>query len=242
MEKDQYEIMRRLEDSFWWYVGMRRIVSALLPPPVPGGASWRILDAGCGTGATLDFLAPRGAVVGVDIAAEALSRCHERGHRLVSRGSIEQLPFPGASFDLVTCFDVIYHRAVSDDVAALREFHRVLRPGGRVLVRAPAYDWLRGVHDAAVHTRHRYTAGELRLKLNQAGFRVVRLTHANCLLLPMAVAKRLLEGWGAAFPPDLEQPHPLLNRLLTALLSLEARAVRRADLPCGLSVIGVGVK
>ena len=108
MEKDQYEIMRRIEDSFWWYVGMRRIVSALLPPLVPGGASWRILDAGCGTGATLDFLAPRGAVVGVDIAAEALSHCHERGHRLVSRGSIEQLPFPGASFDLVTCFDCLH--------------------------------------------------------------------------------------------------------------------------------------
>jgi len=242
MEKNQYEIMRRLEDSFWWYVGMRRIVAALLPPPPPGAAPWRTLDAGCGTGATLDFLAARGAVVGVDIASEALRHCHERGHRLVSQGSVERLPFAGASFDLVTCLDVIYHRAVGDDLAALREFYRVLRPGGVVLLRVPAYDWLRGAHDTAVHTRHRYTAGEVRLKLERAGFRVVRITHANCFLLPVAVAKRLGEGLGAVFPPDLEQPRPPLNRLLTALLGLEALVVQRADLPCGLSVIGVGVK
>ena len=55
----------------------------------------------------------------------------------------------------------VYHEAVDSDRAALAEFRRVLRPGGRLLIQVPAYDWLRSRHDREVATRERYTAGEL---------------------------------------------------------------------------------
>jgi SAM-dependent methyltransferase len=237
MEKEQYRIMRQLEDSFWWYVGMRRISAALLPGLPPGRDQIAILDAGCGTGATLDFLSERGRVFGVDIADDALDHCTTRGHRNLSKGSLQQLPFRDASFDLVTSFDVIYHRAISDDVAALREFHRVLVPSGQLLLRVPAYDWLRGAHDEAVHTRQRYTASGLTSKLEHAGFRVQRITYANCFLLPLAVVKRLLEGRGATLPADMNVPRPAVNRLLAGILGMEAKLLRHVSLPFGLSVI-----
>ena len=93
---------------------------------------------------------------------------------------------------------MVYHLGVGSDTCALREIHRVLKPGGLFLLRVPAHDWLRGEHDRLVHTRHRYSRGEVLSKLGQAGFVVERLTWANSLLFPPAVAKRLLERTNGA--------------------------------------------
>jgi ubiquinone/menaquinone biosynthesis C-methylase UbiE len=242
VDKEQYEIMRRLEDSLWWYVGMRRIVSTLLPESCEKDGTWRILDAGCGTGANLDCFSSLGTVYGLDVADEGLQHCQMRGHDRLVKGSVEQLPFNSDVFDLVTSFDVIYHRAVCDDCDALREFHRVLRPGGTIVLRVPAYDWLRGAHDVAVHTKHRYNRGEVHRKLSEAGFQVKRVTYANMFMFPLALIKRLLESRGAVMTNDLCLPQPTVNALLTRVLSTEAHLVRRVSLPWGLSVIGVGVK
>src|SRR5207248_8255591 len=143
--------MRAVEDTHWWYLGMRAIASDLLAslplPPAP-----LILDAGCGTGGNAALLERHGWLVGVDLSDLALDLAAGRGHRPLARASVTALPFPDQTFDLVTSFEVLYHRAVGDDVAALGELRRVLRPGGHLLLRLPALDWLRGAHDAAVHT------------------------------------------------------------------------------------------
>ena len=76
---------------------------------------------------------------------------------------------------------------------ALGEFRRVLRPGGRVLLRLPAHDWLRGSHDAVIHTARRFTTRNIAQSLHEAGFVVERLSYANTLLFPLALGKRLLE-------------------------------------------------
>ena len=102
-----------------------------------------------------------------------------------------ELPFGDATFDLVTSFDVIYHLGVADDVAALREMRRVLRPGGALFVRVPALERLQSHHDVAVHTRQRYTRAELRRKAEPAGLRVERASYANTVLLPLAAVARL---------------------------------------------------
>jgi hypothetical protein len=128
----------------------------------------------------------------------------------------------------------------------LREIHRVLKPGGVFLLRVPAHDWLRGEHDRLVHTRHRYSRGEVQSKLSQAGFVVDRLTWANSLLFPPAVAKRLLERTNGSHAsagegePDLWQPPAPLNSLLQGIVGIEALAIPRGlPLPFGLSVLAV---
>jgi len=110
----------------------------------------------------------------------------------------------------------------------------------------PAHDWLRGEHDRLVHTRHRYSRGEVLRKLGQAGFRVERLTWANSLLFPPAVAKRLLErsngedAAAAQTEPDLWQPPRPINAVLEGLVAMEALAIPRGvPLPFGLSVLAV---
>ncbi|HEY3108540.1 MAG TPA: methyltransferase domain-containing protein, partial [Chloroflexota bacterium] len=192
MNRQQYLQMRAVEDRHWWYLGMRAIaqdvIASLNLPPAA-----LILDAGCGTGGNAALLERHGRFVGVDLSDLALELAAERGRRPLARASVAALPFPDATFDLVTSFEVLYHRAVGDDVAALAELRRVLRPGGNLLLRLPAHEWLRGAHDAAVHTERRYTAAGLRARLAGAGLEPRRLTYLNSLLLPLAAAKRAAE-------------------------------------------------
>lgn len=240
MEKEEYLRMYHQEKTHWWYAGMRRVTEAFLGPATNGKAL-RVLDAGCGTGAGMDFLSPYGRAYGVDLAPEAIGFCVLRGKSLLARASVDSLPFPAGSFDLVTSFDVLYHRAVEDDLSALREFHRVLKEGGRLLLRVPAFDFLRGKHDITVHTRHRYRAGEITAKLLEAGFRVERMSYANFVLFPLASAKRLLESNGDG-GSDVQPTHRLVNALLTGVLAAEASWLKKRSLPFGLSLVALARK
>jgi SAM-dependent methyltransferase len=145
-------------------------------------------------------------------------------------------PFPSGTFDLVTSFEVIYHRAVTDDSAALGEFARVLKPSGWLLLRVPAHDWLRGAHDRHVHTQRRYGARELRGKIVQAGLTVRRLTPVGAWLLPLAALRRLTQRDSAA-ESDVTEPAPWLNAALTEALAAEAAWLRHWNLPFGLSLL-----
>ena len=138
MERGEYELMFRVEDTHWWYVGRRRIIQTLvekifasLTNPKP-----RILDVGCGTGANLKVLAAYGQAEGVDISPQAVDFCRERRLESVKLGAAEDLPYENDSFELVTALDVIEH--LDDDVAGLREMRRVLRRDGRLLLFVPA--------------------------------------------------------------------------------------------------------
>lgn len=233
-----FDLHARAEDHHWWFTGMRAIARQLLGTRQSWGA---VLDAGCGTGgwlASLGGLAAPG--VALDLQAYALATARRRGLSLLMQGSVTHLPFAEACFDLVTSLDVVYHQDVGSDQAALDEFYRVLRPGGRLLLQVPAYDWLRSRHDVEVFTRERYNRAELLRMLGQSGFEVERLTHANGLLLPVAVAWRLGEQ---LLPPgparDLRLPPAPLNQLGLAVLALEWHWLARADLPFGLSLMAV---
>jgi SAM-dependent methyltransferase len=245
MEREQYAIMARREERHWWYTGMRRVAMAVLEAHLDGRRDLKLLDAGCGTGGTTLALERFGQVFGVDLAWEALEPARDRGLQLLARGSVELLPFASASFDVVTSFEVIYHLGVGNDVSALHEIRRVLKPGGLFLLRVPAHDWLRGEHDRLVHTRHRYSPDEVRGKLEAADFTVDQLTWANALLFPPAVAKRLAERLSpgdesAAAEPDLWQPPAPINAVLESAIAIESLAIpRRVPLPLGLSVLAV---
>src|SRR6266508_4064588 len=188
MQQHTYAIMRRVEESHWWFVGRRRIIRSFLERICRdlkalrsdrGGQSsaLKILDVGCGTGANLEMLAQFGEAKGVDVSAEALSFCQARGLTNVKQGAAETLPYEDASFDLVTGLDVVEH--LDDDVAGLAEMRRVLRPRGRALLFVPAFMFLWGVQDDISHHRRRYTLRELKQKVTDAGLSIESATYAN---------------------------------------------------------------
>ncbi|MCC7371304.1 MAG: methyltransferase domain-containing protein [Chloroflexi bacterium] len=245
MEREQYDLMFAQEERHWWYVGMRRISTALLERHRPrvdrvNGRPLDVLDAGCGSGGMTRYLQRFGRVTGIDLAPEAVGLARTRGLTRLARSSVGSIPFRDGSFDIVTSFDVLYHLNVDDDRGALSEIHRVLRPGGVALIRLPAFDWIRGAHDEVVHTRHRYTREELTRKLESVGFLVERSTYANFLLFPLAPIKRYLELRSDTHEAtDLWRPPGPFNRVLADLLSLESLAAMTVGLPWGLSVFAV---
>jgi SAM-dependent methyltransferase len=190
------------------------------------------------------YLSPFGVVTGCDLAALALQFCRKRSLERLSQATVASLPFREQEFDLVTSLDVLYHQAVLDRDRAMLEFNRVLRPGGRLFLRLPAYDWLRRSHDRAVHTAHRFTAGEVRKALRAAGFDVEKLSYANTLLFPLALVERLLETTLSLEPErsDLQSSPTWGHRFLAKMLYAEAGWLRAHSLPWGLSVLAVGRK
>jgi ubiquinone/menaquinone biosynthesis C-methylase UbiE len=239
----EYDIMYRAEQSHWWYQGMAAITRSVLEIFYPPGSGLRILDAGCGTGAGLLFLSQYGSVTGLDISPHALRCCAERGCTEVARASVMALPFQAESFDLVTSFDILYFQGVRDETA-LQEAARTLRPGGRLLLRVPAFDWLRGTHDARVSTAHRYTSKELSGKLAKGGFEVEFMSYVNTILFPLALLKRFSERWWAPSQQDSDLTVNVgaFSHFFRSCLVLESRLIRYRRFPFGLSVVAVAKK
>jgi len=234
--------MSKAQDSHWWYRGMAAITKAIIGEYFAGGQSLRILDAGCGTGAGMAILKSYGMVFGFDISGHAINACKDRGENRLAMASLMALPFESESFDLVTSFDVLYYENVQDE-EALQEFKRVLVPGGKLFVRVPAFDWLRGIHDEKVSTGHRYTFKELSQKIQECGLDIRFMSYANTFLFPLIALKRLTEGWVfRQTNSDLALDLGPLDRAFLQCLKLESRILKRKTLPFGLSLIALGEK
>lgn len=230
-----------VDESHWWYRGRRRVIRAELDRlGLPPGA--RLLDAGCGSGATMQELAGYGEVSGIELSQDAAAVAQARGIGEVRIGSLEQLPWADATFDLITCLDVIEH--IDDHIGALTELWRVCVPGGRLLVTVPAYRMLWSAHDEANHHKRRYSRPLLRGAVLAAGWRLERVTSFNSLLLAPAAAVRLARrrfanGDGYA-GEDLSIGPAWLNGALEQILAAEASWLGHGHtLPAGLSLLAI---
>lgn len=241
MRPEDFDLLYQLEETYWWFDGMRTLADSIMGQDLkPQGQ--RLCDAGCGTGINLrHYEAMSHRVYGIDIAQEAVNWVRQRGFPRTAQASVTDLPFSTESFDAVFSFDVVCQVPNGGDNAAIHEMFRVLKPGGRLFIRVPAFEWLRSSHDAVLHTAHRYTAKELAGKLEDSGFRVLFATYANTFLFPVAVLRRMLKHLGIGKGPDV-QPLPVglgwLNPIFRAILKSERHFFTRGiSLPFGLSVV-----
>jgi len=241
------EATHRAERLHFWFTGFRAFVRPLVAAAVAGHPSPQILDCGCGTGANLVMLGEYGRAYGFDISWNGLEFARGYQQARIAHASATHIPFESETFDLVTAFDMLYSLTEAQETDAVLEFLRVLRPGGTLIVNVAALHILRGSHAVFASELRRSSRRRLRALLTRHGFEVTRLTYTNFTLFPLMLAVRTAQRFiGLATPEeggsDFAMPPAPVNSILAALLALEARALRVADMPIGSSLLCVARK
>lgn len=195
---EYFQRLRDVEERHWWSLGMRDIAGALLDTLYRGRTGLRILDAGCGTGIMMTWLGRYSRpldVEGIDISEHALAFCRQRGLPRVARASALDLPYAADAFDLVVCNDVIQHLPdAAGDAAALREFFRVLAPGGCLLIRTNSRCGWRAAQLSGTADYRKYSRELLERATSEAGFAVLRASYVNMVMSFGPIVRRYLQS------------------------------------------------
>jgi SAM-dependent methyltransferase len=242
LNKKAYASIYAKEDVHWWYLGRRKILSALLDGLGPRDG-WRILDAGCGTGGNFSFLDNYGTVEGCDYSEEAIRYCDMRGTHPAIVASIYNMPYEAETFDLVTCLDVIEHLRL--DLQAFQELERVLKPGGHLLTTLPVGPHLYSDFDCLSGHLRRYRFGEVRELLRRSGFEPLRITSYAFLVHPVTryyMHIGNISKGRTRFSSGMETLHQPSNVLLKMAMDLEARIIAHRDFHRGSSMVVLAEK
>jgi SAM-dependent methyltransferase len=248
MEHEHVKRYYELGQSYWWLVGKYRIIADTVQryftPPLAGRAP-RILDLGCGPGNLLDYLKIHGDTFGSDFSQDALRFCAGRGFARLFRADFHSLPLREESFDLITCIDVLEH--LKDDREAIRELVRILRPDGILVVSVPAFMFLWGDHDTIYGHHRRYTAREMRERLEGAGLRMHKLSYFEPLfVLPLMAYRKLKKligsGGGLEQRDDFRKLPAPINAALCQLIAAERFPLRYLNFPFGVTLLAVASK
>lgn len=238
MNTDEYANLERVERDHWYYVGKRALVQAWIARVRPLGSDDVLLDCGAGTGRFAAELDTRCRVLVLDDHDVALQLLHAR-FRADQVLTLEdgRIPLADGSLDYVTALDVLEH--VPDDVAVVRDFHRVLKPGGVAVVTVPASMALWSDWDEVLHHFRRYHRRGLVALFDDTQWEIVHVNYTNVVLYPAVWLVRRWRRWfpapaGAARAED-RVPHPMLNAILQALFVRTGLA--RVPWPFGVSLI-----
>ena len=244
MSPDEHEIMRSVEDHYWWYQALRKHVADSIAPASPTSpcstpaAAAAECSRWCGKNFPGRIDRSRSSKHALELTAARATGAKLR-FRQCPRTSLS-----GQFFRLrfvARCLE----RAGVDEALALHETHRVLRPGGKLILNVAAFDFLKGTHDCAVDVDRRYTKGQLRtaprglwfpngkIELLERDFRAAHRVFT--LAEPRPSAHR-----SAAF--GFPAAAALINSLLKRVATLELNASRHVSLPFGTSLFAVARK
>jgi SAM-dependent methyltransferase len=240
-----HDLLTTLESNCFWFAGRNRLLAMVLKRFFPRATCF--LEVGCGTGYVLSALhqeLPKLKVVAGELLLSGLRRTRDRLPQVEAiQMDARKIPYR-AEFDVIGSFDVLEH--VDQDSQAMVQIHEALKPGGGCLVTVPQHRWLWSYHDEFAHHKRRYSRGELRSKLECAGFRVLWMTSFVSLLLPVMAVSRFMPVKGvkretkalplASLPASVDTLFGRICHLERTLISAGV------SLPLGGSLLAVGVK
>jgi SAM-dependent methyltransferase len=245
MLPELYGLLFEHERRYWWSRARRdltvRLCRALGYPRT--GQTARVLDVGCGTGALLNTLSAVGTAYGVDDSEIALEFCRQSGLRRVARASAQTLPIASQSMEVVTSLDVLEH--LPDDLAALREMHRVMVDHGLLILMVPAFQLLWTDRDDRLGHQRRYRRAELGGKLARVGFDIQYCRYTNPSLFPIilgAIWIRRARGQQLHVSTDVASVPGAINELLFRWVLVENWLALRLRLPFGTTLLAVATK
>lgn len=229
--------------SFWFRHRNSCIVEAMRQFP-PGGP---VLDIGGGNGYVSMGLMRAGiAPVLLEPGPEGSRNARNRGVETVICSTLQDAGFMLASVSAAGMFDVLEH--IRDDAGALRDIRAVIRPGGRLYLTVPAYNFLYSCEDEEAGHYRRYTLAALTGLLASTGYTVEYATCFFALLpIPIFLLRTLPTRLGhrrkiteSGVQRDHVRPPGIVARSMDAMLGLEIRAIRgKRKIPFGGSCLVV---
>ena len=220
----------------------RRHALGQLKKHAPGDAPV-ILEVGCSSGFLVKEIRrefPRAFVIGADYVRGPLEKlARDMPDLPLLHFDLVECPLPSASVDAVVLLNVLEH--IEDDGAALRQLHRVLRPGGVAVIEVPAGPGLYGIYDRMLMHHRRYSSRGLRSAAEKTGFEILEASHLGAFVYP---GFWLVKKWSRRFlhAGAVEQERVVEKNIryterggwLSWLMDLELWLGERISFPAGI--------
>jgi len=240
VNKAEYATMAEREKTYWWHLGRLRIIETYISKAKGNKKKFKIMNIGCGTGGTIDMLENFGSVDNVDISDDAIKFMRDQGYKNITKVKDIKLPFKDKTYDMVGAFDVLEH--IDNQVEALREWKRIIKDDGAIVITVPAYQWLWSDHDVSLHHKRRYTTTRLALAAREAGLKPQKKSYAIVFSLPLIVGFRFINkalGRKADSETSYVDVPSWVNSLFSNLLYAEAKLHKFMRFPAGTSVVTI---
>lgn len=231
MNAEVFRVHAEVERTHWWFAARRQILRAVVETIVPPDRSRRVLDLGCGVGATAPAFHPDYAYIGYEPSAVAVDFARTAQQGVEFRvGTAETVAADLSRADVVLLTDVIEH--VEGDRALLADTLRPMPAGSWLLVTVPAGMQLWSPHDVALGQNRRYDRETLRDACSGLGARFAMLSYFNSRLYPAVRATRWVtrESNRSVGPggTDLSVPPIPMNAALRRIFAGEAKRLTTA--------------
>jgi SAM-dependent methyltransferase len=247
MQQDYYKEYYNYERQHWWFVAREKLIINTIKSHVllaTNKANLKILNIGCSTGRSSEYLAKFGEVTSLEYDKECCDFTTKKTGLHIINGSITELPFEDNSFDLVCAFDVVEH--VEDHKKALEEMKRVAVTNGILFITVPAFMSLWSHHDEVNYHFRRYKIKELNnlFSMKRDGVKMYSTYFNSLLFLPILLFRKASnifkfgdkrKGSGSDFE---SYNNSFLNKILFNIMHLEKIFINnKITLPFGVSLL-----
>lgn len=239
-----FDSLAKLEAKNFWFCNRNRLIIWAFNKYFKQAKNF--LEIGCGTGFVLSGIEnnfPHLNVYGSEIFTNGLNFASQRLTKAqIFQMDARQIPFE-QEFDVIGAFDVIEH--IQEDDQVLDQMFKATQLRGGVILTVPQHRWLWSQTDEYAHHVRRYTAKELKNKVEAAGFQVVKMTSFVSLLLPLMMISRL-KPKKANVKYDVLAEFKIsnfLNNTLESILNLELMLIKNGiSFPAGGSLLLIAKK
>lgn len=232
-----YNILAEVEEKNFWFRSRNELLIWTLGKYFPNTEN--MLEIGCGTGFVLAGIKkrfPELSLYGSDIYISGLKFAHERIKKAqLFQMDSRRIPFV-EEFDIIGAFDVLEH--IEEDEVVLSQIHKALKKNGGMILTVPQHPSLWSHTDELACHVCRYDAGDLRKKVLQSGFEILRATSFVSFLLPTAVLSRKIFKKSKSTAENEFNIGNDINYIFQRIMDLERLFIKKGiSFHCGLSLL-----